>query len=86
MLNFNSLITAKSNDIWAFWKQAQEECDVMRQNNPKVKPIVIFRWDRSKNFVMWDDDIQVKTQMSITAFGNNVKIALLDDWLKQVKL
>jgi hypothetical protein len=85
-LNFNSLLTAKSNDLWSFWKQAQEECEVMKVVNKTVKPLVVFRWDRSKNFAMWDSDINVAEQMTVKAFGNSVKIAELDKWLKKIKL
>ena len=45
-LNFNNLLTAKSNDIWDFWSQANEEAKVM-----KKKPLLIFKWDRRKNLL-----------------------------------
>lgn len=80
-LNFNTLLTAKSNDIWVFWKQAIEEAKVMGK-----KPLLIFRWDRSKDFVMWADEITVDTQMTIKAFGYHVKIAELDKWLPKITI
>ena len=80
-LNFNTLLTAKSNDIWKFWDQTLEESICMEK-----KPLLIFRWDRGKDFVMWDDDIEVEDQMNIRAFGYNVKLAELTKWLSQIKL
>jgi len=85
-LNFNSLLTAKSNDLWSFWEQACDECIVMQKYNSKIQPIVVFRWDRSKNYVMWADDIIIEKYMLVQSFGYQVKIGLLDDWLKQIKL
>ena len=80
-LNFNSLLTAKSNDIWSFWKQAEEAAYIMNK-----KPLLIFKWDRSKEFVMWNDKTNIDTQMEIKAFGNHVKLAELSNWLPYIKI
>jgi len=80
-LNFNSLLTAKSNDIWGFWEETLEEAKIM-----EMKPLLIFKWDRSKDFVMWNDHIEVDTQMFIKAFDYEVKLAELSKWLPQIKL
>lgn len=79
-LDFNSLLTAKSNDLWSFWKQAVEEALVM-----KKKPLVCFRWNRSKDWAMWNDEIELENQMNVRAFGHDVKIGLLSDWMLKVK-
>ena len=80
-LNFNNLLTSKSNDLWSFWQQAIDEAKVMNK-----KPAVIFKWDRGKEFVMWFDEIEVDSQMHIKAFGHEVKIAELTNWLPKIKL
>ena len=85
-LNFNSLLTAKSNDLFSFWEQVQEETKVMKSINPGIKPLVVFRWDRGKNLVMWNDEIIVKDQLHVKAHGHEFKIAELNKWLPQVKI
>ena len=80
-LDFNSLLTAKSNDIFSFWKQATEEAAHMNK-----KPLLIFRWDRSKDFIAWNDETILETQLEVNSFGNSFKIGLLDDWLKNCKI
>jgi hypothetical protein len=79
-INFNSLLTAKSADMYSFWEQTQREALVMEK-----KPLLIFRWDRSKDFVAYDDDIIVESFMEVNSFGHKFKIALLTDWVKAVK-
>jgi hypothetical protein len=79
-LDFNSLLTAKSNDLWSFWMQAVDEAKTMGK-----KPLVCFRWNRSKDFVIWNDEIELENQMNIRAFGHNVKIGLLSEFLPKVK-
>lgn len=79
-LEWNNLLTAKTTDILNFWKQTLREAEVM-----KKKPLLIFRWNRSKDFVAFNDDIDVESYISVNSFGYSFKIALLDDWLKAVK-
>lgn len=79
-LEWNNLLTAKTSDIHNFWKQTLREAEVM-----KKKPLLIFRWNRSKDFVAYDDDIIIKDYIEINAFDSRFKIALLDDWIKSVK-
>lgn len=81
-LNFNSLLTAKSNDIWGFWDETVKEAKIMDK-----KPLLIFKWDRSKDFAMWHgaDEIEVETQMEIKAFENHVKLAELSLWMQKIK-
>jgi len=35
---------------------------------------------------MWDDEIELESQMDIRAFSYKVKIGLLNDWLPKIKL
>ena len=79
-LDWNSLLTAKSNDMFSFWKQTQREAEVM-----KKKPLLVFRWDRSKDYVAFDDDTEVKSFIMVNSFGHSFKIALLDDWIQAFK-
>lgn len=79
-VNWNGLLTAKSSDLLNFWRQAVREAEVM-----KKKPLVIYRWDRSKDYVCWNDDININTQINYTGFGCEFKMGLLQDWLDEYK-
>jgi hypothetical protein len=79
-LEWNNLLTAKTTDILNFWKQTLREAEVM-----KKKPLLIFRWNRSKDFVAFNDDIIVESYIAVNSFGYSFKIALLEDWLVAVK-
>jgi hypothetical protein len=79
-LEWNNLLTAKSTDIIRFWEQTIREAEVM-----KKKPLLIFRWNRSKDFVAYDDDIQIDDYIQVNSFGYSFKISLLSDWLTAVK-
>ena len=79
-LEFKNLLTAKSNDIYSFWKQAVEQAKKM-----EAEPLLIFRWNRSKDYIVWNTSFNCKKQMEITAFNYNFKIALLEDWLLENK-
>jgi len=63
-----------------FWRQAVREGEVM-----KKKPLLIFRWNRSKDFVAFDDDVDVPFYLEVNSFGCHFKVTLLDDWLEAVK-
>ena len=78
-LDFNNLLTAKSNDLFSFWRQAEEEAKVMQK-----KPLVCFRWNRSKDFVIFQEDFDLDNQMHIKAFGFDIKISLLNDFLPKI--
>jgi len=79
-LEWNNLLTAKTTDILNFWKQTLREAETMRK-----KPLLIFRWNRSKDFVAYNDDIQIDSHIAVNSFGYSFKIALLEDWLAAVK-
>ena len=51
----------------------------------KKKPLLIFRWNRSKDFVAFDDDIEVPFYIEINSFGCQFKVTKLDDWLDSIK-
>lgn len=49
----------------------------------KKKPLLIFRWDRSKDHIAWSDNVVLKNQLTVSSFSYNFKIGLLDEWLSQ---
>src|SRR6056300_331628 len=77
---WNNLLTSKTTDILNFWRQTVREAEVM-----KKKPLLIFRWNRSKDFVAFDDDLKVPFYMEINSFGCRFKVTKLDDWIDVVK-
>lgn len=79
-VNWNGLLTAKSSDLLNFWRQAVREAEVM-----KKKPLVIYRWDRSKDYICWNDSINLNIQITYSGFGCNFKMGLLQDWLDEYK-
>lgn len=79
-LEWNNLLTAKTTDILNFWKQTLREAETMNK-----RPLLIFRWNRSKDFVAYDDYIKIESFIQVNSFGYNFKIALLEDWLEAVK-
>ena len=79
-IQWNNLLTAKTTDLLQFWRQTIREAEVMRK-----KPLLIFRWNRSKDFVGWNDEIKVDHYIEIKSFGCHFKITQLDDWIKALK-
>lgn len=80
-INWNSLLTAKSADMYSFWEQTVREAKVMEK-----EPLLVFRWDRSKDYVAFNDDIvKVSDYIHVNSFGHSFKICLLDDWIDAVK-
>ena len=78
--NWNGLLTAKSSDLLDFWRQAVREAKVM-----KKKPLVIYRWNRSKDYICWSDDINLDLQITYKGFDCEFKMGLLQDWLDVYK-
>lgn len=80
-INWNNLLTARSTEMYSFWDQAVREAEVMEK-----EPLLIFRWDRSKDFVAYADDIvQLENYIEVKSFGRQFKIALLTEWIEAVK-
>ena len=79
-IQWNNLLTAKTTDLLEFWRQTVREAEVMRKS-----PLLIFRWNRSKDFVGWNDEIKVDHYVEIKSFGCHFKITQLDDWIKALK-
>jgi hypothetical protein len=79
-IEWNNLLTAKSTDLIRFWQQTIREAEVMNK-----KPLLIFRWNRSKDFVAYSDETIIESYIAVNSFGYAFKIALLEDWLKAIK-
>jgi len=79
-VEWNNLLTSKTTDMYSFWAQTVREAGVMHK-----KPLLIFRWNRSKDFVAFSDEIIVDNYIEIKSFGHQFKIALLSEWLTAIK-
>jgi len=79
-IEWNNLLTSKTTDMYSFWAQTVREAEVMHK-----KPLLIFRWNRSKDFVAFSDEIVVDNYVEIKSFGHQFKIALLSEWLTAIK-
>ena len=79
-VEWNNLLTAKTTDLLEFWRQTEQGAEVMRK-----KPLLIFRWNRSKDFVAWNDEIEVDHYVEVNSFGCHFKISQLDNWIKALK-
>ena len=79
-IEWNNLLTSKTTDMYSFWAQTVREAGVMHK-----KPLLIFRWNRSKDFVAFSDEIIVDNYIEIKSFGHQFKIALLSEWLTAIK-
>ena len=63
-----------------FWRQAVREAEVMEK-----KPLLIFRWNRSKDFVAFNDNLIVDFYIEVKSIGCHFKVTKLDDWLTKIK-
>lgn len=79
-VDWNGLLTAKSSDLLSFWKQALREAETMRK-----RPLVIYRWNRSKDYVCWNDDITLSHYIDCNIFDHSFKMGLLSDWIEAYK-
>ena len=78
---WNNLLTAKSSLLLDFWRQTVREAQVM-----KKFPLLIYKWDRSKNFCCWSDEtVCIENYVEVKVGDIHFKMALLDDWLKEAK-
>ena len=76
-IQWNNFLTSKTTDMLTFWKQTLREAEVMEK-----KPLLIFRWNRSKDFIAFDDDLKVEHYVEVKSFGYHFKITLLEEWIK----
>jgi|TARA_R100001510_G_C7562238_1_gene141856 hypothetical protein len=79
-IQWNNFLTSKTTDMLMFWRQTVREAEVMEK-----KPLLIFRWNRSKDFAAFADNLEVDHFVKVKSFGCEFKITLLDEWIKKVK-
>ena len=79
-IQWNNFLTSKTTNMYSFWEQTVREAEVMDK-----KPLLIFRWDRSKDFVAYNDDLVVENYIEVSSFGHTFKISLLADWVTAIK-
>jgi hypothetical protein len=80
-LEWNNFLTSKTTNILDFWTQVSKDAITMNK-----KPLLIFRWNRSKDYVGWSDfSIDCPNYVEIKSFGHHFRIGLLTDWLEEYK-
>lgn len=73
----SSLLTGKNPQLLEFWKQA-----VRQGEQVKKKPLLIFKFDRSKLFVAFLDMPTASYRyIFVSIDGHEFYVALLEDWL-----
>ena len=80
-LEWNNFLTSKTTNILDFWTQASKDAVTMGK-----LPLLIFRWNRSKDFVGYSDyTIECENYVEIKSFGHHFRISLLTEWLDEYK-
>lgn len=73
----SAILTGKSPQFFTFWEQT-----VRQGKQVSKKPLLIFKFDRSKIFVAFLDMPSTDFRyFFISACGHEVYVALLDDWV-----
>lgn len=75
----STLLTGKNPQLLEFWKQA-----VRQGEQVSKKPLLIFKFDRSKVFVAFEDlPVTMAYRCILVSIeGYDFYIALLEDWIK----
>ncbi len=79
-IQWNNLLTSRTTDMLSFWRQTVREAETMQK-----KPLLIFRWNRSKDFAAFDDDLEVPHYVEVKSFGLRFKVTKLDTWIEAYK-
>lgn len=78
-VNWNNILTAKTNLLLSFWEQTVREAEVMKKH-----PLLVYKWDRSSIFVCWSDDlVELDDYVEVKVREHRFKMALFSIWLKQ---
>ena len=81
-VDWNNVLTAKTSLLLEFWDQTVREAGVMKKH-----PLLVYKWDRSKLFACWSDDlIKTTDYVEIKSGKRHFKMCLLDDWLNSAKI
>lgn len=76
-VDWNNVLTAKTSLLLEFWDQTVREAAVMKKN-----PLLIYKWDRSKIYACWNDEVvNTDNYVLIKSGKRHFKMTLLDDWL-----
>lgn len=75
----STLLTGKNPQLLEFWKQA-----VRQGQQVSKKPLLIFKFDRSKIFVAFEDlPVTMAYRCILVSIdGYDFYVALLEDWIK----
>ncbi len=77
-VDWNNILTAKSNLLLEFWDQTTREAKVMNK-----LPLLVYKWDRSKIHCCWDDDrIKIDNYVFVQSANRKFYMGLFDDWLE----
>jgi hypothetical protein len=49
------------------------------------KPLLVYKWDRSKIYCCWDNETELPDQITVKVDSLFFKMGLFDEWLKTVK-
>lgn len=81
-VDWNNVLTAKTSLLLEFWDQTKREALIMKKN-----PLLIYKWDRSKLFCCWNDElVSITNYVEVNSGTRKFKMGLLDDWLNAAKL
>lgn len=74
----SALLTGKNPQLIEFWKQA-----IRQGQQVSKKPLLIFKFDRSKIFVAFEDmpNSSAYRHIFVSIEGYEFFVSLLDDWL-----
>lgn len=80
-VNWNNILTAKTNLLLSFWTQTVREATQM-----KKLPLLVYKWDRSDLFVCWNDDlVSVENYLKVKIDEHEFNMCLLKDWAERAK-
>ena len=78
---WNNLISAKKSSLLLdFWKQTCRGANQMKKS-----PLLVYKWDRSKIYACWDDDVEVSDQITVKIDDLYFKMGLFDAWVEEAK-
>lgn len=78
---WNNVLTAKTSLLLEFWDQTVREAAVMSRS-----PLLVYKWDRSKLYACWNDElVNTDNYVIIKSGTRQFKMSLFDDWLVQAK-
>lgn len=73
----SKILTSKNPQLIEFWKQALRQADQVAK-----KPLLLFKFDRSKIFVAYEDMPSSSEHMFIGLEDYGFYISVLEEWIK----